>query len=187
MTAPTVTPDDPGLCPGEIRGPRASARWWPWTPARAALRRRLAGVTYVLAAGLVLLLIATALARDTAAELRAFAHAAGLLQTEEFVETITSLRDTKRLPARYVTKKDAEALGWKPGADLCRTTPGRAIGGDNFGNREKRLPEAAGRRWREADLDYACGRRGPKRLVWSNDGLIFITVDHYATFKEVPR
>lgn len=136
---------------------------------------------------LALALSSAALARDTTAELRAFAQTVGLAQTEEFVETVMSLRETKHLPARYVTKKGAEALGWKPGADLCRTAPGRAIGGDSFGNREKRLPEAAGRRWREADLDYACGRRGPKRLVWSSDGLIFVTVDHYATFKEVPK
>lgn len=166
------------------------------TPAKAgvhlalppARRRalRLAGVTIALAMALVLSL-AGSNARDTVAELRAFARSVGLTQTEEFVATITSLRETQRLPARYVAKKEAEALGWKPGADLCRAAPGRAIGGDSFANREKRLPEAAGRRWREADLDYACGKRGPKRLVWSSDGLIYVTVDHYATFKEVPK
>jgi hypothetical protein len=136
---------------------------------------------------LVLALASSALALDPTAELRAFATAAGLHDTEGFAETVTSLRQTKRLPARYVTKKDAAALGWKPGADLCRAAPGRMIGGDVFGNREKRLPEAAGRRWREADLDYACGSRNARRLVWSSDGLIFVTVDHYATFKEVPK
>lgn len=181
MTYPIVTPDDPELCPGEFRGPRASARWRRWTPAFAGATRAL------LFAVALLFVAAPAIARDAAAELRALAQQIGLARTEEFIETIASLRETKRLPARYVSKKEAEALGWKPGADLCRSAPGRAIGGDSFGNREKRLPEAAGRRWREADLDYACGRRGPKRVVWSSDGLIYVTVDHYATFKEVPK
>ncbi len=120
-------------------------------------------------------------------DLHAFALRAGLSQTEEFAETVTALRETKRLPPRYVTKREAEKLGWKPGADLCRVAPGKAIGGDAFGNREKRLPETAGRRWREADLDYACGTRNAKRLVWSSDGLIYVTTDHYGTFREVPR
>ena len=62
---------------------------------------------------------------------------------------------------------------------------GKSIGGDAFGNREGRLPNGK-RIWHEADLDYAGGRRGPKRIVYSNDGLRRITVDHYATFKEVP-
>ena len=119
-------------------------------------------------------------------ELRAFARGHGLQQVEAFAETISSLRERKTLPERYVTKRQAEKLGWRPGQDLCRVAPGKAIGGDGFGNREKRLPEAAGRRWREADLDYACGARGAKRLVWSNDGLIYVTVNHYATFREVP-
>jgi guanyl-specific ribonuclease Sa len=61
------------------------------------------------------------------------------------------------------------------------------IGGDRFGNRERRLPEARGRSWREADIDSTCGRRGARRLVFSSDGLIEVTVDHYETFEEVPR
>lgn len=91
------------------------------------------------------------------------------------------------LPARYVTKREAEALGWRPGDDLCRVARGRVIGGDRFHNRERRLPEARGRSWREADLDFDCGRRGARRLVFSSDGLIFVTLDHYESFREVPR
>lgn len=135
---------------------------------------------------LVLLAAGAALARDVS-PLHGFAQRAGLSDAEGFVETVTSLRDDKKLPARYITKKDAEKAGWKPGADLCRAAPGRVIGGDPFANREKRLPEKAGRRWFEADLDASCGRRGAKRLVWSGDGLIFITTDHYASFREVPE
>jgi len=118
--------------------------------------------------------------------LRDFAAAIGLRDIDGFVETVTSLREYRRLPHRYLTKSEARSLGWRPGDDLCRVAPGRAIGGDRFGNRERRLPDAPGRRWREADLDFACGRRGPWRLTWSDDGLIFVTPDHYATFRQVP-
>jgi guanyl-specific ribonuclease Sa len=62
---------------------------------------------------------------------------------------------------------------------------GKSIGGDRFGNRERQLPDG-GRKWREADLDYKGGQRGAKRLLYSDDGLRMVTVDHYATFREVP-
>jgi hypothetical protein len=99
---------------------------------------------------------------------------------------IEAVRRTGRLPDHYVTKREAEALGWRPGGDLCDVAQGRVIGGDRFQNREGRLPDAQGRRWFEADLDFACGRRGAKRLVYSSDGLIYLTVDHYESFVEVP-
>jgi ribonuclease T1 len=102
-----------------------------------------------------------------------------------FVAVVETVQQTGRLPADYVTKRGAEALGWRPGSDLCEAAPGRVIGGDRFFNREGRLPEADGRIWFEADLDFACGRRGAKRLVFSNDGLVFVTVDHYDSFVEV--
>jgi hypothetical protein len=136
------------------------------------------------------LILCVLLAGPAAADesrLRAFAREVGLTDVAGFVETIENLDRTRRLPPRYATKNEAEGLGWRPGGDLCRVAPGRAIGGDRFGNREKRLPEAAGRRWYEADLDFACGRRGAKRLVYSSDGLKFVTVDHYESFREVPR
>ncbi len=119
--------------------------------------------------------------------LRDFAIALGLRDVDTFVETVKSLRRDGRLPARYMTKAEAARAGWRPGDDLCRVAPGRVIGGDRFGNRERKLPVANGRVWYEADLDFACGRRGARRLVWSNDRLIFVTVDHYRTFHEVPE
>lgn len=133
----------------------------------------------------VILLAGSALADGGA--LRAFAERLGLRDVDGFVAAVESIRATGRLPARWITKDEAEDLGWRPGADLCDSAPDSAIGGDRFGNRERRLPERPGRRWREADLDFACGRRGARRLVWSNDGLIFITLDHYDSFIEVPR
>lgn len=121
------------------------------------------------------------------AELRLFARTEGIVDVEGFVETVESLRKTRKLPPRYLTKAEARKLGWEPGVDLCTVARGRAIGGDRFGNREKRLPDKRDRKWFEADLDFFCGSRGPKRLVWSNDGLIYLTTDHYQTFKEVPK
>jgi hypothetical protein len=130
---------------------------------------------------------ALAAADDAAPRLAAFARELRLRDVDGFVETIRALRAANRLPDRYLTKREAEALGWRPGEDLCRMARGRVIGGDRFHNRERRLPEARGRTWREADLDFDCGRRGARRLVFSSDGLIYVTVDHYESFREVPR
>lgn len=122
------------------------------------------------------------------ADLRRFAREMRLSDVDGFVETVRSVRETGRLPAaRYIDKNAAAKLGWRPGDDLCRVADGRAIGGDRFSNREGRLPAAPGRRWTEADLDFDCGRRNARRLVFSSDRLIYVTVDHYATFREVPR
>ena len=60
--------------------------------------------------------------------------------------------------------------------------PGCSIGGDVFGNREGSLPDRSGRTWYECDIDYSGGKRGAKRIVYSNDGLIYYTEDHYETF-----
>lgn len=136
--------------------------------------------------GLFCLLALPALAADDAA-LRAFARRVGLSDLDGFVATVQSLDRTGRLPAMYLRKDEAAKLGWRPGTDLCRLAPGRAIGGDSFGNRERRLPDQRGRRWFEADLDFACGKRNADRLVYSNDGLRFVTTDHYRSFHEVPK
>jgi len=111
------------------------------------------------------------------------------IDEKELVSVLKALNEThhKRLPAKFVTKRQARKLGWKPGRDLwdSEALVGKSIGGDVFSNREGRLPD--GRRvWREADLDYHGGHRGPKRLIYSDDGLRSVTVDHYNTFKAVP-
>ena len=95
--------------------------------------------------------------------------------------------DNQRLPPKFVTKDQARKLGWKPGSNLWAydRLKGKSMGGDAFGNRERKLPNGK-RVWREADLDYKGGKRGSKRIVYSDDGLRMITVDHYKTFKEVP-
>ena len=89
------------------------------------------------------------------------------------------------LPSNYITKEKAEDAGWKTeGLDLDEACPGKSIGGDKFSNREGKLPKAKGRTWTECDIDYHGGRsRGAKRIVFSNDGLIYYTGDHYETFE----
>lgn len=136
---------------------------------------------------LLIVLVFPSAAPAGEAELRLFARSEGIVDVEGFIETVVSLRKTKKLPPRYLTKAEARKLGWEPGVDLCTVARGRVIGGDRFGNREKKLPEKRDRKWYEADIDFFCGSRGPKRLVWSNDGLMYLTTDHYQTFKEVPK
>ena len=87
------------------------------------------------------------------------------------------------LPDNFITKKEAEALGWT-GGSLEPYAPGKCIGGSRFGNYEGLLPAAEGRRYTECDIDtLGASSRGAKRIVFSNDGLIYYTEDHYASFE----
>ena len=88
-----------------------------------------------------------------------------------------------KLPQNFIKKNEAKKLGWE-GGSLEPYAPGRSIGGDRFGNYEGLLPEAEGRRYTECDID-TMGRssRGAKRIVFSNDGLIYYTGDHYKSFE----
>ena len=84
------------------------------------------------------------------------------------------------LPDNYITKDEARKLGWT-GGSVEQVAPGCAIGGDRFGNREQLLP--TGRTYYECDIDtIGQSSRGAKRLVYSDDGLIYYTEDHYETF-----
>ena len=86
------------------------------------------------------------------------------------------------LPSNFITKKDAQALGW-PGGSLEPYAPGCSIGGDYFGNYEGKLPKAKGRTYHECDIGTTGkSSRGAKRIVYSNDGLIYYTDDHYESF-----
>ncbi|MBQ4563487.1 MAG: ribonuclease [Lachnospiraceae bacterium] len=88
-----------------------------------------------------------------------------------------------KLPDNFITKKEAEALGWE-GGSVERYAPGKCIGGDKFGNREGLLPKAGGRQYYECDIDtLGANSRGAKRIVFSNDGLIYYTDDHYESFE----
>lgn len=87
------------------------------------------------------------------------------------------------LPSNFVTKAEASAAGWN-GGGLDDHLPGMCIGGDRFGNREGLLPSAQGRSWTECDVNTLHAKsRGAERIVFSNDGLIYYTGDHYDSFE----
>ena len=94
-----------------------------------------------------------------------------------------------KLPSNFITKKEAENLGWKKkdgeAGQLHVVAPGMSIGGSSFGNYEGLLPEKKGRKYFECDINYVKGNRGAERLVYSNDGLIFYTGDHYESFEQL--
>ena len=90
-----------------------------------------------------------------------------------------------RLPENFVTKKEAEAAGWS-GGSVEKYLPGKCIGGSSFGNREGLLPDKEGRRWTECDINtLGKSSRGAERIVFSNDGLVFYTGDHYESFEQL--
>lgn len=87
-----------------------------------------------------------------------------------------------KLPDNFITKSEARELGWE-GGSVEKYLDGAAIGGDKFGNREGLLPKAKGRQYYECDIDTnGKNSRGAKRIVFSNDGLIYYTDDHYESF-----
>jgi hypothetical protein len=87
-----------------------------------------------------------------------------------------------RLPSNFITKSEARKLGWS-GGSLERYAPGKCIGGDRSGNREGLLPKASGRVYYECDIGtLGASSRGARRIVFSNDGLIYYTSDHYESF-----
>ncbi|MGN0334085.1 MAG: ribonuclease domain-containing protein [Lachnospiraceae bacterium] len=86
------------------------------------------------------------------------------------------------LPSNYITKKEARDLGWiSSEGNLDEVAPGMSIGGDYFGNYEGILPED--REYHECDIDSDGGYRGAKRIVYSDDRLIYYTEDHYESFE----
>jgi len=145
------------------------------------MRARMLSGSFLLAFLVVAVPAGAQLATDPQG-LAAFAEKSGLRDVSGFVETVRSLRATGQLPPRYVTKEQAAVHGWH-GGGLCSTWPGHAIGGDVFTNAGHPLPR---RIYREADLDETCNSRGPKRLIFSDDGAIWLTPDHYGHFIPVP-
>ena len=86
------------------------------------------------------------------------------------------------LPDNFITKKDAQALGW-PGGSLEPYAPGKCIGGSRFGNYEGTLPDGS---YHECDLNTrGADKRGAERLVYADDGRIYYTADHYESFEEI--
>jgi len=108
-----------------------------------------------------------------------------LKTTEAANEIVDSLRNTGKIPSQYITKKTAEDGGWSGGKALSTTSPEKQIGGDIFENTTKVLPSEEGRIWYEADVGLSNtisrAKQNGTRLLYSNDGLLYITVDHYET------
>ncbi|MBQ6998658.1 MAG: phage head morphogenesis protein [Clostridia bacterium] len=90
------------------------------------------------------------------------------------------------LPEYYITVEEAKEMGWQPKlGDLAFKCPDKMIFGGIYNNDNGHLPSAEGRIWYEADINYIRGYRGMDRILFSNDGLIFVTYDHYHTFYEI--
>ena len=136
----------------------------------------------------LLLALCVALPLGGCSEIDILVHVAD--EALEYDASYTSAEDVAlylhtygELPPNFITKKEAQALGW-PGGSLEEYAPGKCIGGDYFGNYEDLLPEKEGRTYRECDIDtLGAESRGAKRIVYSNDGLIYYTPDHYESFE----
>ena len=90
------------------------------------------------------------------------------------------------LPSNFITKDEARDAGWVASkGNLDKVCPGMSIGGDHFGNYEGNLPKKKGRKYFECDINFdpKDGHRGAERIIYSNDGLIYYTKDHYKNFE----
>ena len=96
-----------------------------------------------------------------------------------------TLKNNGELPEYYIDGYEASLLGWKPGKWPSNFVPGKIISAGIYKNFDGRLPQEFGRVWYEADINYISGKRNSQRVVWSNDGLVFVTYDHYKTFFEI--
>ena len=91
-----------------------------------------------------------------------------------------------RLPGNFISKTKARNRGWDASiGNLDDVCPGMSIGGSRYYNDDGQLPDKKGRQWTECDINYSGGYRGAERIVFSNDGLIFYTADHYETFEQL--
>ena len=90
-----------------------------------------------------------------------------------------------KLPEYYISPEQLGELGWDYGDRPSQYVSGKMLGGGIYENENRKLPTKPGRVWYEADINYTPGRRNLHRIVWSSDGLIFVTYDHYHTFYEI--
>lgn len=95
------------------------------------------------------------------------------------------MRYSAVLPEYYITEDELRELGWRRGKSPAKFAPGKMATMEIYQNQNGHLPQKSGRVWYEADINYYSGRRNGHRLLWSNDGLLFCTYDHYETFFEI--
>ena len=166
-------------------------------------RNRLLRLFVVLAAAVLLLTGCTASATETAKKRKTTATPVVTAVPEETpapdpetTEEPGPLTEAQRiadyifeygeLPDNFLTKKEAQALGWGSYERyVSDAAPGMSIGGDYFGNYERKLPVVKGRKYYEADCFYQGGPRNEYRIIYSNDGHVWYTDDHYNTFTEL--
>lgn len=114
------------------------------------------------------------------------AKQAGTATEQGFCGADWRLKTFHRLPDYYLTEAEARNLGWIPIlANLSTVAHGKMISNGIYKNKNGHLPSKSGRVWYEADINYTHGYRGADRILFSNDGLIFVTYDHYSTFVEI--
>ena len=108
-----------------------------------------------------------------------------LLSIQDSNTVVDSLRNTGDIPGNYITKGEAISLGWKQGKAIGNYLKEGQIGGDVFLNRSGVLPSSEGRVWYEADIvlknNISRSNQAGTRLLYSNDGQLYITQDHYKT------
>ncbi|SIT24844.1 ribonuclease [Chryseobacterium ureilyticum] len=108
---------------------------------------------------------------------------ASIDQLTEEKTVISYVKQNHRLPDYYITKGEARKQGWNPSqGNLCDVLPGKAIGGDKFGNREGKLPD--GEKYFEADVNYQCGGRNADRIIYTKNGEVYLTKNHYKSFEK---
>ena len=96
---------------------------------------------------------------------------------------INYVKQNHKLPNYYITKNEARQQGWNPSkGNLCDILPGKAIGGDKFGNREGNLPKSE--QYYEADVNYNCGNRNADRIIFTKNGDVYLTKNHYKSFEK---
>ncbi len=123
------------------------------------------------------------IAPDAATAAPEATQAAALIEPQAIADYLFA---NGELPENFITKAEARALGWDSAKNyVSDVAPGKSIGGDRFGNYEGLLPKAAGRQYYEADCNYVSGPRGAERIIYSSDGLVFYTGDHYKSFSEL--
>ncbi|SDQ71300.1 ribonuclease [Chryseobacterium soldanellicola] len=104
-------------------------------------------------------------------------------QLTEEKAVINYVKQNHQLPDFYITKSEARKSGWNPSkGNLCDVLPGKAIGGDYFSNREGNLPK--GEKYFEADVNYNCGNRNADRIVFTKNGNVYLSKNHYKSFEK---
>ncbi len=149
-------------------------------------RNRLVAVFVLLVAAIMLLTGCAANASGNKNQNYTKQEAAASEALDEAQRIADYIFENGKLPDNFIRKQEAERLGWDSRYNyVSDVAPGKSIGGDRFGNYEERLPVVQGRKYYEADCWYRGGKRNAYRIIYSSDGHVWYTGDHYSTFVEL--